>query len=270
MGQKVSTAAARVSSRASKSARQTSKQHFSDPNAVHGGFERGEGARRDIRDVQQQEFLKQRAGGEQAPQEMPGDLIKFLSDVGPLKKRERERDGKKLRTLRPQDATTVEAKDDPPASTTNEGRVKESMPLAEKIEGFETERTTNFSRRKDVFDPTEFGVDGVLGLYALLARQQSGSSGEDAANAVYNEWLAGRDVEIEIPAVEQEQTRQLLRDATEHLELPAILQDTDRSYVGVSPSNMPDLKLLKLSEVPKTSVKLVLEDISDSPSSGSR
>jgi len=142
------------------------------------------------------------------------------------------------------------------------------MRLARGVEGFETERTTSFSRKKDLQDPNEFCLqNGVLGLYRFLTTTDGETN--DHIKRFYDDWLKERQREIEnlgspsdgLFDLNHEENQKLLQNALEHLEVPVIMQDTDGSYVGVPASKVPDLKLLKLREVPKTSVKLVLEDL---------
>lgn len=286
MGQQVSKAASRFSSRIGSSAVTSNKSsagaattRFTDPNAVLGGFQRGEGPQRDARDEGQRAFLQQqqrRGGGEdkggEVPKEMPPDLIQFLNDVGPLKKRETSSPSSTaVAAARPkapsrvpkflmdddlEDGRTEDISEESP----NDVRKKESMRLAENIEGFVTERTTNFSHKKEVVDKQDFGVGNVLGLHSLLASRGKHNSDEESVQAFYED-LARDRPSSEHWEEDRERHLQLLRSTLEYVECPIILKDTNDDFIGAWPDRVEDLKRMRIVEVPKTSVKLVLEDV---------
>jgi hypothetical protein len=52
-----------------------------------------------------------------------------------------------------------------------------------------------------------------------------------------------------------------LRQTLKYVEVPVVMKDTDDSYVGAWPERVEMLQFLKLVEMPKTKVKLVLEDL---------
>lgn len=240
MGQSASKAAARW----------RPKTRFTDPNAVEGGFTRGEGPQQNARDAAQQAFLRAQAGA--SPQELPDDLLQFLKDVGPLKK---SNETKKTRPPRPLSTGSAESRDH---QTT-------MMPLAEQIPGFTTARTTSFSHRPDIVDAKDFGVD-ELGLYHLLVatRGCTGAALDAAVDAYYQSLTAARAAAAAWTEEERHQHRQRLREAATSIQLPILWVDPeDDTYVGAAEDKTPDLKMLKLQELPPTSVKLVLQDLSE-------
>ena len=211
-----------------------------------------------------------------SPLEMPPDFIQFLKDAGPL--REPGSDDKKPRRRLPRlprhlsplanDETAAEDSTKPPPGT-DQSRHRQAMPLAEKVEGYETMRTHSFSTRQDLQDPRDFGLD-VLDFYQLLTTtQQQSNDPQTLVNKFYDDHVMRNLKEdkesSEGPALteqEQERHRGLLKQAAEVLELPVVLKDTDGiTYVGVSPHRVEDLVRMQLQEVPKEQVKLVLEDL---------
>ena len=283
MGQSASKAASRVSSRVAQSVqKQTSSQpppsaatttHRADPIT---GFTRGHGPS-NPRDEQQQQFLQSQASA-QAPTDMPADLLQFLNDAGPLK---RPPDA----TTAANDGTTTTTKRLPriPGLDPNEPvnddtsisvsphadprRTRQVMPLmANTLEQFGTERTTSFSHTPDTVDPKDFGLD-VLDLYRLVSSQpvtsssssQQQSDGEatmvlDFYNEHRNDTTDQADHDLHISLVQQ--TRH-------YLHAPVLLKDDDDSFVGAFVRDARRLQNMKLELMPKTSVKLVLEDLVD-------
>ena len=164
---------------------------------------------------------------------MPPDLIRFLQDVGPLKKREPGTVKEKPKT-KPQQPVPPEV----PAAALPSGRTRQSMPLASAVGGFNTERTTNFSYTASV---EEDGVD-ALGMYRLLVAD---STTDDASTNIT------MDSSLEDVA-------KLVADTRTFINVPLIVRDTDDSLIGV---HREKLEEVELPLVPKTSVMFVLEDL---------
>lgn len=183
------------------------------------GFSRGAGVRTPQEEAQSS-FLQRSQGGatpqaEQKPSEMPPELIKFMTDVGPLKYKEESMMKRKTRM-------------------TDSSRKTENMRLAEKIEGYETTRTTSFSTKTDQTDENEFGLD-VVQLYGLLSNRS------DRTN---------------FPTEHLEHVRKAIQ-------LPVLMEDKeDNAYIGMSTERSQQMghRLEPLSTV---RVKLVLEDLWD-------
>ena len=254
-----------MSSAAKKAVEKHRPTTYSDPHAVHGGFTRGEGPYQDPRDLIQQEFLKQKAGGSGEYKEMPPDLIKFMKDVGPLKRKdqvEKEKQAEKEKWSRrnmPKHLREEEGQDKKEPHSQSDRR-RESMPLMERVEGFDTVRTTSFSYKDDTLDPKDFGAGDVLDIYDLLSRKKR-SSIEESMASFYKQHAQNR--EENWTEEEKNRHQEMLRNTLQYLELPVIMKDTDDSYVGAWPDRVEELKQIKLREMPKTSVKLVLEDLSE-------
>jgi hypothetical protein len=271
------TAAAAAATRASEPSSSaavgpmTSKQVSRTHPSNTAGFQRGESNQQDVRDTQQQEFLQQRAGGASMSTEMPDDLVQFLKSAGPLQKKE-VKAPKSAGKLQASESSTspppAEANEAAaPAAAGSKRRRREMMPLAANVEGFGTERTTNFSydaapappagtdldsaRREAATEEGE-GVYDVLDLYRLLL--VVAPSGRSDNNQ--HEFAHVRDADV----------KQRIVDAQRYLEVPIVVKESEEDgYVGV---HQHTLETLLVPPVPKTIVKLVLEDLVDSSQSG--
>jgi hypothetical protein len=133
------------------------------------------------------------------------------------------------------------------------------MNLAKDVEGFTTTRTTSFSYKQDQEDVRDFGAGDVLDIYDLVARKHTLPSINEAVESFYKDRLKDRD--IEWTDEETQQHHELLRQALEYIEIPVVMKDTDDSYIGAWPERVEELKQLKIVEMPKTKVKLVMEDL---------
>jgi hypothetical protein len=224
------------------------------------GFARG--AIRTSQEEAQGEFLRRAAGagaGAAAPQsaagqhegsaqskaapEMPPELIKFMTDVGPLK---RDDDGSGG------NGSGVGLKLPRKTRLTDSSRKTENMRLAEQIEGYETARTSSFSSKRDKVDENDFGLD-VIQMFALLSKNQQQSGGDDESTATA---AASPQALLIIPP----HHAAMVATALQAIRLPVLMEDrADKSYIGVAPDVAPEL--LALTPVAKTSVKLVLEDL---------
>jgi len=225
---------------------------------------------------------------------MSDDLVKFLTDVGPLRKKEiktpasrssseptgsaARRQKAPPRVLSRLDEEQLEHDSDKEGEESHVPK-RESMRLVEDLEGFETERTTNFSHRGYVDDPRDFGVD-VLGLYSLLSgrtRTPKNASNEEIARSFYDEAVKDRTLPDgdggDGDWAERDRARheELLRNALGHVEVPVIMRDAeDGGFVGAWPDRVPDLERMRISLVPKTSAVLVLEDVSHGTTSSAQ
>jgi hypothetical protein len=212
---------------------------------------------------------------------MPDDLVRFLRDAGPLQKKKAggEEGGEKKKKAGPTPPPLPEKNGDrapasaaasssPPPRTPSSQRRREVMPLASGVEGFGTERTTNFSydggedddpsrlrpRPRSRLEGEAAGSFDVVGMYRILASKELREHQETPPS------LGGEDGDADLdPAV-----RQRILDARRYLEVPAIVTDPldkdDGGYLGVHPRKLGELRV---DLVPKTEVVLVLEDLAD-------
>jgi hypothetical protein len=191
---------------------------------------------------------------------MPEDLVRFLKDVGPLKKR-RGQDAAKKKAGPP---SSPEKEEQAPtsASSIRTSRRREFMPLASNVEGFETERTTNFSyddddspaqpRSRTRIEDEEMGLYDVLGLYRIVA----------AKGSPQNQQQQPQEQQRQSPAFSHNAPiQQRIRDVQQYLDIPVIIKESEEDgYLGVP---LQRLEELRIDPIPKTVVKLVLEDLSE-------
>ena len=144
------------------------------------------------------------------------------------------------------------------------GRRVESMPLVERIEGFETKRTTNFSRRADRETARIFKQGDILDIYDLLKRRERESDVDldDFVAQVYKEYGETHELPDER---HQERHRYMLTCCLKYLETPVLLRDEDDGFDAVHRDKAEEFRVFgRRTDVPGTSAKLVLEDLSDS------
>jgi hypothetical protein len=222
-----------------------------------GGAGRGVGE-------QQQQQQQQLSKPKTAP-EMPPELIKFMTDVGPLKTSNSNSEQQPQRKTR----------------LTDSSRKTENMRLAEQIEGYETARTTSFSTKRDKIDENDFGLD-VIQMFGLLSSKQrsaldesllststaaaSSSTASTETVATETTTTATTETETETPPLTTtipSQHAAMVELALKAIQLPVLMEDrADKSYIGVAPDRVnvdPELQALTL--LSKTRVKLVLEDL---------
>ena len=206
-------------------------------------------------DLAQQQVMKESKGEDYA--EMPDALVSFLKDAGPLHKQEQQSPRRKEPRL-PREPWQGEA--------TKSERIQESMPLAEKIEGFETMKTTNFSRTHLEIKKEIYQKGTTLDMYALLSRKPSSSGGEsqsfeEAVAQTYREYTS----EFPLPdEKEQAKHKELLANTMKYLDLPIIMKDrrdNPNSYDGIHPDQVGDHEIMKYDVLPKSKVRLALEDL---------
>jgi len=243
----------------------SSQRGAPQPDALTG-FYRGQAMSE--RERSQEQFWRDRSGNQ--PKEMPPELIKFMTDVGPLKKHENTSQPTNQHQTLPSSSSSAANKKkkraprglrEEDAQEENEGRSvestaasrssgttrrRESMRLVEGIEGFETSRTTNFSYKQEAVDPNDVGVD-LLDIYSLLRGNNN--------NAVL--------VNTALDEAARRKQEELFRQTQAHLGLPVLLKDSDGSYIGAWPENVAQLKSEHkgMHELPKTKVIAVLEDL---------
>lgn len=185
------------------------------------GFSRGSGLStpqeeaqsRFLRGSQHQNNNKKKAS------EMPPELIKFMTDVGPLKHKDESMMKRKTRM-------------------TDSSRKTENMRLAEQIEGYETARTTSFSTKQDKPDENDFGLD-VVQLFGLLSKRPAG---------------------VTVP----EEHSAMVEHVKKAIQIPVLMEDReDNAYIGMSQDRIKQPGH-NLDPLPKSRVKLVLEDLWES------
>jgi hypothetical protein len=226
---------------------------------------------------------------------MPQDLVNFLKNAGPLQKH----DGGSTAATAPRkhklprwatsNADDKESSSSPPptgsggSTSSSNRRVVESMPLAEKIEGFATTKSTSFSQQAPEVDPHIYQWGTTLNIYQLLQQKEqyrnhppTGSSNktsddmeldsmayDDIVQQTYDAY--GHQFPLPPPDVAQRQ-QTLLKHTLQYLDNPILMkddQDNADSYDGIPPSQVATYETMKLQIVPPTRARLVLEDLHD-------
>lgn len=169
------------------------------------------------------------------------DLIQFLKDAGPLKRSVNQeltspRLRKSLHAIEKLEQRDMEQDD---------RRKVTDMPLMGTEMDFVTKRTTNFSTAAMEEDKT-FGMTAVE-MYSMLAFNKPGieiwknSAGGDAAD---------KDRHLE-----------LIESCRKYLELPVILKDENKEYIGLAKSLATSADLLQVALTPAIGVQLVLAEL---------
>ena len=230
------------------------------------------------RDLAQQEFLKQGntkgSGGAQDFQEMPDELVKFLSDAGPLHKQERattssgsaKREPRLPRQPWQQQEVETSSSASMGSGSTRSERRQESMPLAQKIEGFETNKSTSFSRSTPEINPKIYQKGTTLDLYRLLSLKSNGTNQSPSSfDSIVQQTYAEYSKEAVLPdETEQSKHKELLKNTLKYMDLPVIMKDYKDnmdSYDGIHPKEVEVYEMMKYDVLPKDKVRLVLEDL---------
>mmetsp|Transcript_11748 Transcript_11748/g.18226 ORF Transcript_11748/g.18226 Transcript_11748/m.18226 type:complete len:266 (+) Transcript_11748:122-919(+) len=236
LDQNLQKARKQMEQEALRSVEKNSNLKYSDPNALHGGFKRGDGPDL-LQDAQQRAFLEQTKGKD--AKEMPDDLIKFLNDVGPL---ERKVD-KDLTSPRLRKKMQAELEN----SNDGEHRTKRDMPIMEDS-GFMAQRTTNFSTHEKKTEEEDITGASDLDLYDMFLSEES--SKEIIEKFISNKSFAN--------AQQQQKEENLLRNTLNFIGLPVIMKDTDDSYVGAWKDHVQDLERKKLYVMSEDKIRLTL------------
>jgi hypothetical protein len=168
------------------------------------------------------------------------DLIKFLNDIGPL---ERKVDvgltSPRLReSLQIQELERRQEEQD-------KRRIVSDMPLMGVEMDHVTKRTTNFSSIDKVKDTT-FGLTAIQ-LYAMVAQNKT--------NEEFWEEFEHRDHN------NKDMQFQLIDACRKYIELPVLLKDENKEYLGLSTSAAATMNLAALGIQPATGVALAVSQL---------
>ncbi|CAJ1915693.1 unnamed protein product [Cylindrotheca closterium] len=218
-----------------------------------GGFMRGDGVgSQDVRDVGQEMYLRDKQKG--APQEMPEDLLKFITDVGPAKQ-EVDKDNTSKRLLEKENAGELEKIE----SQRTAPRQRIDMPLMGEDHDYSVSRNTNFTSRVEDTKP-EFGMSN-LQFYAMV-REHEKDVDSGVVEVFYEKITEGIDTWDE---KEQEAHKKKMSDALKYVCIPVLRVDTDGNILGLHPDRVPGPQAKSLQPISPSKAKLVLEDILESP-----
>ncbi|KAL3945142.1 MAG: hypothetical protein SGBAC_000745 [Bacillariaceae sp.] len=219
-----------------------------------GGFMRGDGlASQDIRDVGQEIYLKDKQKG--APQEMPDDLLKFITDVGPAKQTV-DKDRTSTRLLEEDNAGELEKTE----MERTVPRQRIDMPLMGEDHNFSVSRNTNFTNSYEDTKP-EFGMSN-LQFYAMVREHEK--DGNSAVVETFYEKIA----ESKGGAwgeTEQEEHKKMMTDALKYVNIPVLRVDAHGNILGLHPDRVPGPEVTSLQPISPSSARLVVEDILERP-----
>ncbi|KAL7576280.1 hypothetical protein ACA910_018105 [Epithemia clementina (nom. ined.)] len=225
------------------------------------------------RDNLQQEHLRSRQKGDPR-REMSPDLHEFIRTVNPVRESTipTTKPRRLPRHLREDDNSEdddFDYIDEEGSEVFYEGRQRVQMPLVEnlempeKIEGFETTRTTNFSRTQDRPTPRLYKDGDVVDLFDLLKKRENDPDTDidSFVEQVYKEYGERHELPDE---KHQAKHKYLLSCALKYIEMPVLMRDTDNMFDGVPRHRASEFRdFYKNVDVPKTTAKFVLEDLSD-------
>jgi hypothetical protein len=224
-------------------------------------FLRGSGvATEDIRDKGQELYLRSlhRVDDEmkaKGPAEMPEDLLKFIQDVGPTKQSV-DKEFTAPRLLEKENESELNKVE----SVRKVTRERIKMPLMGEDHNHTTTRNTNFrnthfSAQEEATD--DFGLSTIQ-LFQLLSEKEKSGSIESFYESVIEQGDASQWTEEEKKA-----HKQLLKDATNAMEIPILRMDADGNFFGLHAKDVPGPEVKSIEPIPESKVKLVLQDLID-------
>lgn len=208
---------------------------------------RGDGvASQDIRDVGQEMYLRDKQKG--APQEMPEDLLKFITDVGPARQVV-DKDTTSKRLLEEQNVGELEKIESERAAP----RKRIDMPLMGEDHNYSVSRNTNFTSRAEDAKP-EFGMTN-LQFYAMVREHEKDDTG--AVVETFYERISGG----VLGEKEQKAHKKKMSDALKYVRIPVLRVDNDGNILGLHPDRVPGPEVKSLQPIAPSKAMLVLEDI---------
>ncbi len=180
-------------------------------------------------------------------------MIDFLNDAGPL---ERVVD-KDFTSDKVYDSLLEEEEQRRQQEQQSKQRKRRRMPIIEQtkaedgdmdaMDGTTVERTTNFSQA--VKEEKEGDVRmSDKELFALALELQN----DETTPEKYLSDRFGREEKVIFSEDEKKYNIDLLQSMKHYIAIPLLMQDTDKSLVGVTPENVETLKMLKLRMAPRT------------------
>ena len=259
-----------------------SNTKYTDPGALQG-FKRDEWKPSESlpSEMGQKNFLNEinaNSDGSvnKSPQEMPDDLLKFLTDAGPLKRsidkeltspkvyeslleeeevKKQENQQKNQRRRRIMSMVGDEEIGDLDASNDSRSRT---------LDGTTVSRTTNFSTATRNGDDNDIDITlEDIELFQLLAKLQAKSQSQSHSNE--NSTTPEQFVQSQMKSELENENLQkdniaLVEHMTNYTTIPILMQDTDKSFVGAwsDPDSLDALKLQGVRMAP-SHVKLLFQ-----------
>jgi hypothetical protein len=199
---------------------------------------------------------------------MSDELLNFLKDIGPVTTSSSAGSNRQQRPTRAPRITPLSEEESASSSAStnpshDKSRQTTNMPLASKIPGYETSRTSSFSHTVDVVHPGDIGLD-IVQFYGILTGKSSISNhlrnipSSSSSDSAKQETMDQRNHH-------KQQELLLLENAIKYLHVPTLLKDTDGGYVGAYPNKVSTLLSAHrgMIELDPNRAKLVLQDLYD-------
>lgn len=161
----------------------------------------------------QRQYQESQKGGENA--EMPPDLQEFIKSAPVIVE-----DYSEAQPVTPRLPRYLREEEEQRGKRPdfNDGRIQERMPLVEKIQGFDTVRTTNFDRTEEQIPKRVFQGGGPIHMFDLLRRRDNGEDPEEIVEDVYSNYGKSHS----LPDEEyQQHHKQLLHNTLKYLKIPS-------------------------------------------------
>ena len=128
------------------------------------------------------------------------------------------------------------------------------MPLMGDDDTFTTTRNTNFSKLSTQEDSRkDFGLSHIQ-LYQLLSKK------DGEIDSFHQSILSEGDASL-WSEEEKATQRKLLADTLQAIEIPILRKDTEGTFFGLYPKDVPGPEVMSIEPIPETKVKLVLHDL---------
>lgn len=223
-----------------------------------GGFLRGGGvASEDIRDIGQEMFLKSQH--KEAPQEMPADLLKFITDVGPAKQSV-DKEMTSSRLLESENTKELETLESKRQAPRQKLEMKLMDGLEEDSDAFSTIRNTNFSSRNIASDETDKSL-GISNLQFYEAMLDKESKGDDIAVEIFFSAAVARKEDFTEDKSAQTENKKKLKQALQALSIPVLRLDNEGNIYGLYPDAVSGPEIKSMRPISPSKAKLVLQDV---------
>lgn len=282
MGQKASKGLSKAAEKAAKQASSLKRPPIPKRGVPeepgNPGFLRGGGlAAHDVRDKGQEMYLQQVQDQRQAQAnpkgnasakntEMPEDLLKFITDVGPATKSV-DREFTTSRLLKEENQEELNKLES--VRTAKRERIR--MPLMQGEDEFATEKNTNFTvgDAKSLSAEThDFGLSNVQ-LYELLSQKDTREEGQ-TVNEVHEKIVSDSEdciADYSSPKGEELKKNELdlLTQTLRALEIPTLRLNEDGDILGLPSKDVPGPEMKSITTIPEDKIIMVLKDLSMNP-----
>ena len=282
MGQTASKGLSKAAEKAAKQASSLKRppipKRLPDESPGNPGFLRGGGlAEHDVRDKGQEMYLQHVQEQRQAAAnpkgdasvkntEMPEDLLKFITDVGPATKSV-DREFTTSRLLKEENKEELNKLEI--SRTAKRERIR--MPLMQGEDQFATEKNTNFTvgdAKSLSAEQHDFGLSNIQ-LYEFLAQKDT-KEGEKIVDDVHEKIVSdSEDCIADYSSPKGEELKknelELLAQTLKVLEIPTLRLNEDGDILGLSKKDVPGPEMKSITTIPEDKIIMVLKDLSINP-----